>query len=596
LKLIISIFAPYKLQQGDIMKYTPFLFVLAACVLSLFSCIPPQHEPLNICNGIPYGSKGYDCVNGMLIIRGSSSDTSSSSSDVASSSSSDISSSSSEIASSSSSYTSSSSSHDNPKCNGKEYDPVTHDCCSKTIIYAKLTQFCAIDNKVYQRCGGNEYSPAAQFCVDNKVYDKCAGSNSYDPAKQDCCNKTALYTTSTQFCSASAVYPKCNGKEYDPATQFCVSNVIYAKCGGKEYNPSTQFCADNNIHYKCNSNHIYIPSTQFCAADNKVYDKCAGNNYDPAKQSCCNNALYTISTQFCSVDNKVHDKCNGNTYIPSTHFCANNVIYAKCGGNEYSPATQFCDSNNIYAKCNSNTYNPVTQDCCSKTVYNILTQFCINNTTYAKCGGKEYNPATQFCINNVLYDNCGGKQYNPSTDYCHNNVVTKYGTLIDNRDKNNVITYKTLNIGAKTWMAENLRYRVRGGGTLCYNSCDERGILYNGDLVKATICPDGWRIPNNSDWNDFVNYAKNDAKKLRARSGWNDNNGTNDYGFSALPAGFIDGTSGITILYELGTAGNWWAFDSNELYQWKMNDKSVFRGDIREGQTKSVFNSVRCVK
>jgi uncharacterized protein (TIGR02145 family) len=64
------------------------------------------------------------------------------------------------------------------------------------------------------------------------------------------------------------------------------------------------------------------------------------------------------------------------------------------------------------------------------------------------------------------------------------------------------------------------------------------------------ICPSGWHIPSGADWDILVDYAggwKIAGKKLKAKSGWNDNgNGTDDFGFSALPGGYSDLSSGFS--------------------------------------------------
>ncbi|MDR1812598.1 MAG: hypothetical protein LBQ87_07210 [Candidatus Fibromonas sp.] len=153
-------------------------------------------------------------------------------------------------------------------------------------------------------------------------------------------------------------------------------------------------------------------------------------------------------------------------------------------------------------------------------------------------------------------------------------------------DKGNDIgNYKTVVIGTQTWMAENLNYAV--AGSKCYgeggkviidrdeddmpitktlspaevqSNCTKYGRLYDWVTAMALpsscnesscssqiqskhqgICPSGWHIPSNDDWNILMNYAggyETAGIKLKATSGWYDNgNGTDDYSFSALPGG-----------------------------------------------------------
>ena len=68
-----------------------------------------------------------------------------------------------------------------------------------------------------------------------------------------------------------------------------------------------------------------------------------------------------------------------------------------------------------------------------------------------------------------------------------------------------------------------------GYDTLCTAKIPVRGI-----------CPKGWHLPAKDDFSNLVEMAggKNGAaKKLMATSGWK-SDGTDDYGFAALPAGF----------------------------------------------------------
>ncbi len=149
-----------------------------------------------------------------------------------------------------------------------------------------------------------------------------------------------------------------------------------------------------------------------------------------------------------------------------------------------------------------------------------------------------------------------------------------YGTITDDRDGQ---TYKTVTIGNQVWMAENLNYAdsTKTPSLLrrswCYDNdnanCAVTGRLYtwaaaidsvalydNGNGKSCGyrnacklpekmqgICPKGWHLPTKTDWNtlfDEVGGKSVAAKILKSRTGWNySGNGTDAYGFSALPAG-----------------------------------------------------------
>ena len=135
----------------------------------------------------------------------------------------------------------------------------------------------------------------------------------------------------------------------------------------------------------------------------------------------------------------------------------------------------------------------------------------------------------------------------------HDNPDFAYGEMTDPRDGN---VYKTTTIGGKVWMAENLNYfDIEGAASSikndwCYwdkpENCESAGRLYTWKVAQR-ICPEGWHLPTNEDWTalltavgaDTLNpIAWNGANVLKSMSGWeNGGSGTDDFGFTALPAG-----------------------------------------------------------
>jgi len=109
--------------------------------------------------------------------------------------------------------------------------------------------------------------------------------------------------------------------------------------------------------------------------------------------------------------------------------------------------------------------------------------------------------------------------------------------LTDSRDGEK---YKTVRIGKQTWMAENLNYNATG--SKCYDNkpvnCDKYGRLYNWSAAQSA-CPVGWHLPSDSEWTRLTDFVGSSAgKKLKSTRDWNKNgNGTDEYGFSALPGG-----------------------------------------------------------
>jgi len=159
--------------------------------------------------------------------------------------------------------------------------------------------------------------------------------------------------------------------------------------------------------------------------------------------------------------------------------------------------------------------------------------------------------------------------------------------------------YKTVNIGGKTWMAENFNCNV--SGSKCYGNsganCDKYGRLYNWETAMA-VCPAGWHLPSKSEWEALdkaVGGEKAAGKKLKAKNGWSENgSGTDEFGFSALPGGYgrSDGS-----FYGAGKFGDWWSSGKgNNYYAYARGIYYYYEYADLYYQHKSHLFSVRCVQ
>lgn len=163
-----------------------------------------------------------------------------------------------------------------------------------------------------------------------------------------------------------------------------------------------------------------------------------------------------------------------------------------------------------------------------------------------------------------------------------------YDTFQDLRDG---AVYKTIAINGRTWMAENLRYAGPDGSMgRCIgssaDSCLKYGRMYRWseamaidakydtswldtsslhrnipDLRVQGVCPPGWRVPSLGDVTSLLGPSEL-AGQLKSNGGWADiradlaGNGTDAFGFRALPAGSIDATgkssTGLSFVSQTG--------------------------------------------
>jgi uncharacterized protein (TIGR02145 family) len=194
-----------------------------------------------------------------------------------------------------------------------------------------------------------------------------------------------------------------------------------------------------------------------------------------------------------------------------------------------------------------------------------------------------------------LFCGCGKKSGQDSAPSVADPPAAAVGTdnvLADARDGKK---YKTVEIGGRVWMAENLNYEAEG--SKCYNDsasyCGKYGRLYDW-ATAVKVCPAGWKLPDTSDWGDLATAAGG-GNKLKSTSGWNFNgSGTDEYGFTALPGGYWRSAVGDFI--RARDFGFWWTATedgSGEAYNRNMDETDNVSG-IKSGKGNGY--SVRCIK
>ena len=127
-------------------------------------------------------------------------------------------------------------------------------------------------------------------------------------------------------------------------------------------------------------------------------------------------------------------------------------------------------------------------------------------------------------------------------------------------------------IGNQVWMNKNLNVDDCGEGIFFNN--DNGEYYYTWDAAKRIADQiRGWHLPSRKEWDELVSATGNDAANLRAES-WE---GTNKYGFSAVPAGnWYNGFSNV------GSNARFWTsepYGSNAWYRYIATGTSVYESN-----------------
>ena len=219
-----------------------------------------------------------------------------------------------------------------------------------------------------------------------------------------------------------------------------------------------------------------------------------------------------------------------------------------------------------------------------------------------------------------------------TTEYLNQEFLEtgKYGEILDERDG---LVYKTAQIGEQIWMAQNLNYAdsIKTPSLLERNWCyeyNEEKCAYGGRLYtwaaaidsialydsgngvdcgrKKTcslpskvqgLCPMGWHLPDTTEWNvliDEVGGTDDAGKALKSQTGWTNNrNGTDAYGFAALPVGSRP-TDGFV---NAGDYTDFWS--SSEIDGYYVYGVNMYYGRpsaLMVNRSKVIAVSVRCLK
>lgn len=201
---------------------------------------------------------------------------------------------------------------------------------------------------------------------------------------------------------------------------------------------------------------------------------------------------------------------------------------------------------------------------------------CISAAVFfAACGDSDSsNSANDDSGNSVSSssiakdDSSSSEEESSSSDDPGSVYDSTANTLTDLRDGQ---VYRTVKLGSQIWMAENLNFETREGKSRCYDNdslnCKKYGRLYTWAALMDTlttrygyykvghtnrgVCPLDWHVPTNKEWETMItkfNYKSNGAL-LADASEWDEKDSTevftDEFGFSALPAGQWDATGSL---------------------------------------------------
>jgi uncharacterized protein (TIGR02145 family) len=227
---------------------------------------------------------------------------------------------------------------------------------------------------------------------------------------------------------------------------------------------------------------------------------------------------------------------------------------------------------------------------------------CEKGIIETKCGENWLDERkTEFrCENDVVEAKCGEEEWYDhyaKKEYCSNGTIKTYGSVTDKNDQ----TYRTVEIGEQTWMAEDMRnisnerayYSFQWTDAMDISSdkcqarfdncsakeCQEAREACASQIASQIsqvqsenyqgICPEGWHIPSRADWEALAEFVQIDngidyvplgttanvvGTYLKSAEGWTDlfdypvRGGLDTYGFTATSIG--NGLSGAWLSTE----------------------------------------------
>ena len=391
------------------------------------------------------------------------------------------------------------------------------------------------NKKIVKPDSTGEYDPRAQFCLRTATNAQLLASPS---------TPLTIFTTELEDITnlVGAVTPLCDptvdGGHFT-AADFCASGKVYARCAATAANATSLYVS-------------FDPATQFCqavtaagfptdssaapVAVDQIPTKIAANG--TVKPRCGTQSFSTLAgwgqgtygpNQFCSplaskvaagTNAKLYDKCLVQTATGtsiysvkalSTGTAANFAALGNYEIGEYDASINFC---NIEAVATSA----------------VITGVEAKRGTLVACGTGRVDPTKQKCIGGVPQPYCGltgsvlepisgtpaGTQYDVTKKFCDvrgqklpTAAAANSGFATKPKDTIRIEggkLYDYVSRGGRTWTQQDI---LLGDGThtapLIANQT--RFSWAQATSVTTPVCPEGWRLSTDADWDALATAA-----------------------------------------------------------------------------------------
>jgi Fibrobacter succinogenes major domain (Fib_succ_major). len=197
------------------------------------------------------------------------------------------------------------------------------------------------------------------------------------------------------------------------------------------------------------------------------------------------------------------------------------------------------------------------------------------------CGGDSGSSAAEYEYNEEDDDDIlGGDAFKDSsitgTQYNSNAGVVSIikSEVLDEKSGN---TYKTIQFGPYTWMAENVNYKI--SRSACYDedtdNCKIYGRLYQSNSASQA-CPSGFKVPTEADFKYMVSFSKNIADPA--------------FGFNPQMSGYCETVNGEL---QCSRGGKEVYYQTSDFNIFRANSKGKY--DFPDANF-SAYYALRCMK